>query len=116
MADVGGVNQFQRASLAWPVLTEAATKRETITYKEIGDQIGIHQRPVRYVLGVIQDHCLHEKLPPLTILVVNQQKHLPGAGFIAWDVDNLAEGYRLVYAHPWKELPSPLHSPTGGDT
>jgi len=47
-------------------------------------------------MGVIQDYCLEEKLPPLTILLVNQHGR-PGEGFIAWDVDDLDEGYRPRY-------------------
>src|SRR4051794_32651460 len=66
------VNQYQRAFLAWPVLTATASNHGTITYKEVGDRLGIHHRPVRFVLSVIQDHCLKEKLPPLTIIVVGQ--------------------------------------------
>ncbi len=110
------VNQYQRAFRAWPVLTESAAQGTTITYVQMGDRLGIHWRPVRYVLGVIQDHCLEEKLPPLTILVVNQRFHEPGEGFIAWDVDDLQEGYRRVYAYPWHQLPNPFAFADDGET
>ena len=99
--------QYQRAALAWPILTEVAVGGSKITYAQLAERLGIHPRPVRYVLGVIQDHCLGEKLPPLTILVVNQ-RGLPGEGFIAWDIDDLDAGYRRVRAHPWHELPNPF--------
>ncbi len=59
-------------------------------------------------LGVIQDWCLEEKKPPLTILVVNQGRHQSGQGFMAWDVANLEEGYEQVYVFPWSELPNPF--------
>jgi putative restriction endonuclease len=110
------VNQYQRAFLAWPVLTETATQHTTTTYKEMGDRLAIHWRPVRYVLSEIQDYCLAEKLPPLTILVVNQRHHEPGEGFIAWDVDDLQEGLRRVYAYPRKQLPNPFAFADTGDT
>ncbi len=110
------VNQYQRAFLAWPVLTETAAHHTTTTYKQTGDRLGIHWRPVRYVLSEIQDYCLDEKLPPLTILVVNQRHHEPGEGFIAWDVDDLEEGFRRVYAYPWDLLPNPFAFADTGDT
>jgi putative restriction endonuclease len=87
------------------VLTTTASHGATITYAELSGRIGIHHRPIRFVLSVIQDYCLSEKLPPLTILAVNQLFHQPGEGFIAWDVDDLAEGYRRVYAYPWPRNP-----------
>lgn len=74
--------QYQRAALAWPVLTATAANESKITYLELPQRLGIHPRPIRFVLAVIQDHCLREKLPPLTILVVNQGHHQPGQGFI----------------------------------
>ncbi len=67
------VNQYQRAAIVWQVLTETAARRSKITYVQLAHYFGIHPRPIRYVLGVIQDHCMDEKLPPLTILVVNQR-------------------------------------------
>jgi putative restriction endonuclease len=110
------VNQYERAFRAWPALTTAASQGATITYAEIAGRIGIHHRPVRFVLSVIQDYCLTEKLPPLTILVVNQLLHQPGEGFIAWDVDDLAEGYRRVYAYPWNVLDNPFGFADDGAT
>ncbi len=116
MAGTDGVNQYQRAFLAWPVLTETAAKNTTITYKELGQQIGIHHRTVRLVLGVIQSYCLSEKLPPLTILVVNRDRHKPGEGFIAWDIDDLAKGTQRVYGYPWQDLSNPFAFADGGAT
>lgn len=107
--------QYHRAALAWPVLTETAASESTITYGRLAQHLGIHPRPIRFVLGVIQDHCLREKLPPLTILVVNQ-RGAPGEGFIAWDIDDLDEGYRFVYAYPWQELPNPFGFAEAGAT
>ena len=90
------VNQVERASRAWPVLTAIAKKGKTITYGELAEVLGIHHRPIRYVLGVLQDYCLAEKLPPLTILVVNQSGE-PGPGFIAHSFDDLEAGYSEVW-------------------
>jgi putative restriction endonuclease len=107
--------QYQRAANAWPLLTETAASQSKITYADLAQQLGIHPRPIRYVLGVIQDYCLREKLPPLTILVVSR-RGVPSEGFIAWDVDDLAEGYRLAYGYPWHELPNPFGFAESGTT
>ena len=109
------VNQHQRAAVAWPILTETAAEGSKITYGDLARHLDMHPRPIRYVLGVIQDHCLDEKLPPLTILVVNQRGR-PGEGFIAWDVDDLQEGYQRVWAYPWHQLPNPFAFALGGGT
>ena len=53
--------------------------------------------------------------PLLTILVVNQRGR-PGEGFIAWDVDDLQEGYRRVWAYPWHQLPNPFAFALDGET
>ena len=107
--------QYERAARAWPLLTEKAAGESKITYADLSQHLGIHARPIRYVLGVIQDYCLREKLPPLTILVVSR-RGFPSEGFIAWDVDDLDAGYRRVYGYPWHELPNPFGFAESGTT
>jgi len=102
------VNQYERAFRAWSLLTAAAANRSKITYAELADHLDIHPRPIRYVLAVIQDWCLREKKPPLTILVVSQSRGQPGQGFIAWDVNDLDEGYAQVYSFRWSDLANPF--------
>ena len=50
------------------------------------------------------------------ILVVSQSRHQPGQGFIAWDVNDLEEGYAQVYSFGWTELPNPFQFADDGDT
>ncbi len=109
------INQKQRAAKAWPILTKVAEQTSTITYGEIGQQLGIHHRAVKFVLSEIQDYCLSEKLPPLTALIVNKGG-TPGSGFVAWDIDDLERGLSLVYGYPWASLPNPFGFATAGDT
>ena len=109
------VNQAERAFRTWAILTECARKKEAITYGELGRRLGIHHRPIRFVLELIQDYCLNEKLPPLTILVVNQ-KGVPGSGFIAWDVVNLQEGIEKTHSYPWTTLLNPFTYAADGQT
>ena len=109
------VNQYERAYRAWPILTSRAAAHETITYGELAKQLGMHPRPIRFVLGKIQERCLDDKRPPLTILVVNQRGR-PGTGFIAWDADNLSEGYQKVFAYRWAEDSNPFAFAGDGST
>jgi len=102
------VNQHERAYRAWNVLTQYASNRSVITYGQLGERLSIHHRPTRYVLDLIQNYCLEEKLPPLTILAVNQTTGLPGPGFIAWDIDNLAQGRQQVFNYSWASLENPF--------
>lgn len=101
------INQSERARLAWSVLAEVARNHETITYGQLGAAIGIHHRAVRYVLGPIQDYCLEDDLPPLTILV-NNTAGMPGTGFIAHDRDDLRSGLDAVWLYDWKLKQNPF--------
>lgn len=100
-------NRTQLARRAWPILTAAATHRHTITYGALANALGIHHRTVRFVLREVQNHCLREKLPPLTILVQSRSGEL-GAGFIAWDTANSESGRQRVYAENWNEHHNPF--------
>jgi len=99
-------NQAERVYRAWNILTERAKLRLPITYKQLGDALGMHHRPVRFILGPIQSYCLAEHLPALTILVVNQHG-VPGSGFIALDPDRFEEGLEEVYAKDWSAEANP---------
>ncbi len=108
------VNQAQRAFKAWKVLTELAPTGNNATYEDLAKAIGIHHRAIRYVLGLIQDYCLQNHLPPLTILVVNKQTTEPGAGFIAWSHDNLEEGRGQVRSFDWTKVSNPFEFASDG--
>jgi putative restriction endonuclease len=111
------INHEARAFLAWPRLTERATQRTTITYLELGELIGgVHQRAIARTLGPIQDYCLAEQLPPLTILVVQKTAKMPGHGFIAWERDDMQAGLEQVFAYPWDTLPNPFAYAGDGST
>ena len=109
------VNQVDRAFRAWPVLIGVAKKRKTITYGELGAAIGVHHRAIRYVLGVIQDYCLEEKLPPLTILIVNSSGK-PGTGFIAYNLRNFEEGLGKVWGFDWNSIQNPFEFSQSGES
>lgn len=108
------INHAERAYRAWPILTEIAQSHDLITYGSLADKLGIHHRTIRFVLGVIQDYCLSEHLPPLTIIVVRQGSDIPGEGFIAWDVEDLEQGRTAVYDFNWQNLINPFSFAQGG--
>jgi len=110
------VNHYQKAFGAWPVLVERAETQATIYYSELAELIGIYHRAVTHVLSVIQQYCLDEGLPPLTILVVNKKHKAPGPGFIAWQFDNLEEGFETVYRYDWSQVLNPFDFAQDGTT
>lgn len=109
-------NYAELAYKAWPILASVAKTRAAITYKELGDKIGLHHRTVRWVLGPIQDYCLEQKLPPLTILVIDRATGKPGTGFIAWDTDDTKSGLQRVYDENWHSKENPFLFASRGET
>jgi putative restriction endonuclease len=102
-------NYGEYAFRAWPILCQRAAEGSVITYKELGELIGLHHRQIGRVLGVIQDYCLEAQLSPLTILIVNKNTGQPGEGFIAWDADDIPTGKAQVYIYTnWPALPNPF--------
>lgn len=110
----GVPNHEERAYRAWDILISRASKHETITYVELAILLKLHHRVERFFLAIIQKYCLNEKLPPLTILVINKSG-IPGTGFNAWDIKNFDEGIKLVYEYNWKSIPNPFEYAKTGD-
>ena len=110
------VNHIERAYRAWPILVGHASNDEPMTYGELADDLGVHHRAIRYILGVIQDYCLAQMLPPLTILVINGVTRMPGHGFVAWDMDDLDRGRAEVRAFAWQALDNPFTYAADGST
>lgn len=107
------VNQEYRAFLGWNILTQKAIGGSTLTYKELAQFVGVHHRVTRFFLALIQDYCMQNELPPLTILVVNATG-LPGYGFIAWDLGRFEEGKQKVFQYNWTDIDNPFSSAVQG--
>jgi hypothetical protein len=88
---VRGVDFQDMARRAWPRLREIARARRTITYSELGQQLGglhpLHQVPA--VLDVIQRWCLAHGKPDLTGVVVSKTTGIPGTDY--WRQNGWAE-------------------------
>lgn len=104
------VNQKDRASIGWEILIKLANKKDLTTYGEIAEKMNIHHRTVRFFLGLIQDFCMKNNLPPLTILVINK-KGKQGDGFIASNRDRIQQDLFAVYDFDWESIENPFGKP-----
>ncbi|MBC3919412.1 HNH endonuclease [Undibacterium sp. CY18W] len=102
-------NWFYAAGIVWPILIEAAKHGETVTYEDVAPLIDTNPLSVGYALSPIQDYCLTNRLPPLTILVVGKKSHVPGNGFIAWDISDLQSGIQSVFNFQWSSVINPYN-------
>jgi len=89
-----------------PVLKLLAQKQETMTYKELGQLFGIHQRAIPGYLRILDIYCATRKLPHLNHLVVHQHNQLSGGGMVdnapVTFHDQLAE-QDAIFEHDWAE-------------
>lgn len=99
------MNTSERAAQIWPLLAHAASQRQTITYAQLGRLIGVPQVGLGQLLEPIQSYCLLKRLPPLSILVVQEGTGIPGTGFIA--AENIPSSQALVFAEEWPPCPKP---------
>ena len=101
------VDQTKRAEQAWSILTDCAKNEKTITYKKLAELMGVHHRPSRFFLELIQIHCKEKGLQPLSILVVNQNGK-PGKGFTEWQSNDLEKGFQKVFSYEWSKEKNPF--------
>ena len=97
----------QRASQIWAVLAWAAKNRQSLTYDHLSKLIGVPRAGLGKLLEPIQSYCLLENLPPLTILVVQQESGVPGTGFTGTNAAEYAKAYMEVYKFDWLEHGNP---------
>ncbi len=110
------INQEERAARAWPILIQHAVQGTNLTYGQLGAELGIHHRACRYVLLEIQDYCLENDLPPLTMVVVNSTTKTPGQGCVAHDPRLIAQQRAEVQRFQWSTQENPFGYATLGVT
>ena len=91
----------ERALQIWQVLIGAAHSRQTLTYEDLGEIVGLLARGVGRYLYIISRYCTAHDLPPLTVLVVQKASGLPSPGLT---VDDANAAQQQVYAHPWYRM------------
>ena len=96
-----------RAPQCWQILVSNAWNHSIITYQELADIMGIHRRPLNLILGYIMNYCVHNQLPPLTSIVVNQDTGVPGEGFTAEEAAKVPSQHIKVFRYNWFDLVPP---------
>jgi hypothetical protein len=84
--------QIERAYLLLPHLVNYAREKQTVTYKEIGDKIGIFHRGFFPALCYIRDEfCVKRGYPLISALVVSKDTQLPGESWLPFYVGELTD-------------------------
>ena len=87
-----------KTTAVFAYLKQCAAQAHTVTYGEVGDQVGLIARGTANPLYYIRDECLKRSFPPLTALVVRKQDGLPGTG--------LKPNLTKVTTEEWHEMRS----------
>jgi len=96
-----------RALQMWLILIAAADNEQILTYGLLAQKLGYQSGIIlTQMLKHIMYFCRQNGLPPLTILVVNQDTGLPGDGLVEADFN---AGRELVFNLDWFSIvpPSP---------
>lgn len=101
------MTRSERASQIWAVLAWCATHRQNITYGQLAQATGTFIGGLGQLLEPIQSFCLFNSLPPLTVLVVQQESGLPGSGFTGATATDLASAQAKVFSFNWLEHGNP---------
>ena len=90
-----------RALEVWQVLTGKALNRQTLTYEDLADILGMRSGlAVTSFVPVVGQFCEKYGLPPLTVLVVLKGHGRPGSGFPE-NLGNLDVAREKVFEYPW---------------
>jgi putative restriction endonuclease len=95
----------ERATQVWSVLVLAARNQQVLSYAMIEKLTGIDKRAVGRALEPIQRYCKREKLPPLTVLVVNESTGLPSEGFT--EARDIFGAQARVFVYNWHQWKAP---------
>ena len=97
----------ERACQIWGILAWAAKNRQSLTYSHLSKLIGVPTAGLGQLLEPIQSYCILENLPPLCILVVQQDSGIPGSGFIGAKASEFAKSQIQVFSFDWLEYGNP---------
>jgi hypothetical protein len=101
------MTRSERASQIWAVLAWAAKSRQSLTYGQLSSLIGVPRAGLGQLLEPVQSYCIVHSLPPLTVLVVQQESGLPGSGFTGASAADLAKAQMSVFSHDWLAFGNP---------
>ena len=69
--------RYERLGRIWALLASAAASGDTVTYKQVGDAIGLFHRNVQPYLLRIKRYCEDNNLPHLNAVCVAGDTKLP---------------------------------------
>jgi hypothetical protein len=95
----------ERAVQLWSVLVFAARMQKILSYSMVQELTGIFTPAIGKVLEPIQSYCKREKLPPLTVLVINEETGLPGVGFT--EAQDIFSAQARVFVYDWYRRKAP---------
>ena len=101
------MTRSERACQIWSILAWAARNRQSLTYANLSKLIGVPAAGLGRLLEPIQSFCILNKLPPLTILVVQTISGFPGQGFTAASASEYAKAHMKVFRFDWLEHGNP---------
>ena len=105
-ADIGNKSPV-RALQAWQYLIGKAANRQLVKYDELKELMGYSDnRPMGSILGCIMFYCEQNRMPPLTLIVVNKSGN-PGGGFTAESLKNYPKRREAVFDFPWYKVIPP---------
>ena len=103
------MTRYQRSSQIWSLLICAARERKIYTYGKVADILGFGGAGVMApLLGCIMWFCEENGLPPLTVLVVNQETGLPGEGLST--LEEVNRDREAVFKFNWFTLEPPQNA------
>lgn len=84
------------------ILVEYAKKNRVIEYGKLSKELNGAISPIKLnePLGKISLRCIKKGLPPLSVLVVNQDTQRPGEGFFTWVAAKM--GYKDLPGYEWE--------------
>ncbi|MFW6413218.1 MAG: hypothetical protein ACOC0V_03705 [Oceanicaulis sp.] len=89
-------------------IVQAARRRRTLTYAELGEAVGLIARGLGLHLAALETWCAENGLPPLTLLVVKRDTGRPsdegryqGRRYGEMSPDEIDRLQREVFDHDW---------------
>ena len=97
---------YTHALQIWQILIAKAENRQTMTYGALAHALGFGGAQVMGTfLDPVMCYCRDNKLPPLTILVVNSETGEPGSGLTGINQMNIQREF--VFKYNWYGLVPP---------
>jgi hypothetical protein len=100
------MTRYQRSVQIWTLLIVAAKERKSYTYGDVAQILDMGGAGVlAQFLGPIMWYCEDHELPPLTVLVVNQETGCPSEGLTTLEDED--KDRERVFNYSWFSIAPP---------